>query len=690
MDEPEAFGAWLGRQLRRKGMSQAELAKSLEVTRAAVSAWITGRAEPRPDKLQMIEEILGLATGATSTRSGTPDSVGGVIWSHRPAPSDGGRELGNAAAFAFDSDLAVVAREATQNSLDERYDPAEPVRIRFLLHELTGERVRRFLAALRWNELEPHLEAAADRRQKVGRVLADGIRELRDTERLVLLRIDDYNAAGLTGPEYDDGRFAAVVRRQLDSHKHDPAAGGSFGLGKATLWAASRFGLVLMHSTLSEEFEGRSARRLVGRLDLPWREIDGKQFAGPAWLGEPDPERRDAVRSWWADEKTVDDLYLRRESGDPGTSFLIVGAHDAVPERNELHDIHYALVRSLADNFWASMVRGNDVPARLIASVETLRDGEVVIPEKRVDPHEYQPERSRAVRAYYDRTTVPAMAGENSVVQRSITLAVPPKKNVAGSKQLQHEAVLLVTPSNENDRRNRLVTMRGTMMVVYDRKVSRLPLGSRTFQAVLLAGLATGSDDEAAIAAEEFLRAAEPPEHNDWKVTDDLRAIYARGVVTGISGFLKRARDEIRSAVKPAPLMTSSADSPLGDPVAPKAPQRRKSVATGFPTVKSARGSIRDGAWHLRVDVRLPERDDPWILEPVLRFLVRSGSSIIGKWAEIRPEAGCIRTEAGHLRFKPGIRSATFTAVSDVASHPVDAQMTTVEVDLARVKEASR
>ncbi|GAB2812216.1 hypothetical protein GCM10022221_07160 [Actinocorallia aurea] len=686
-DEPEKFGAWLGRQLRRKGMSQVELATALDVTRAAVSAWITGRATPRPDKMQQIEDILNLAAGSTSTRSEAPDSTGAVSWSHRPAPQDGGRELGNAAAFAFDSDLAVLAREATQNSLDERHDPTEPVRVRFVLHELTGERTRSFLEAVQWNALRPHLDAAAKTGQKVGRVLADGLRDLRETERLLLLRIDDYNAAGLTGPEYDDGRFAAVVRRQLDSFKQGASAGGSFGLGKATLWAASRFGLVLMHSTLSEEFEGRTVRRLIGRLDLPWREIGDRQYAGPAWLGEKDPERPGAARSWWADEETVERLHLRRESGGPGTSFLVVGVHDANDERNGLSEMHEALVRSLADNFWASMVRGADVPARLTASVEALRDGEVVVPEKAVDPHQFHPERSRAVRSYYDGTTVDALDREIDVVRKKVVLSIPRRKGDPRSEPVEHEAVLLVTPSAGTTGTDRLVAMRGTMMAVYDRKVSGVPVGARPFQAVLLAGSATGAQDEAAVEAEAFLRAAEPPEHNDWRVTDDLRVLYVRGVVGSVENFMKNARARVRETVKPVSKPLKPGESPLSPALEDPRPERRKAAATGFPTIRSARGTVQDGAWNLRVDVRLPEREDPWVLEPVLRFLVRSGSPITGSWAEIRPEAGCSLTESGHLRFDIGVRSASFTAVSDVASHPVDARMTRVEVDLARAKE---
>ncbi|MGX1513520.1 hypothetical protein RKD44_004808 [Streptomyces collinus] len=122
----------------------------------------------------------------------------------------------------------------------------------------------------------------------------DGVRDMFEKGRLILLRIDDYNASGLTGDDYGDGKFAAVVRRQLESLKSGRSAGGSYGLGKATLWATSALGMVLINSTLSEPHEGRTERRVIGRLELPWRFVDGTAYAGPAWLGRPDPESHNA------------------------------------------------------------------------------------------------------------------------------------------------------------------------------------------------------------------------------------------------------------------------------------------------------------------------------------------------------------------------------------------------------------
>ncbi|MEU8347791.1 helix-turn-helix transcriptional regulator [Spirillospora sp. NPDC048832] len=689
MGDLEEFGPWLGRQLRRRGLSQSEFAEEIQVTRAAVSAWMTGRAQPRMDKIQAIEEVLELPAGSLVTRQDPGTPVEGLTWYHRPAYEDGGREFGNAAAFAFDADLSVLAREATQNSLDERLDEGEPVRVRYTLHELTGERLHSFLEVLRWGDIEPHLQASADADNKVGRVIADGLDDLRNTGRLLLLRIDDYNASGLTGPDYEDGRFAAVVRRQLESRKEGAGAGGSYGLGKATLWAASRLGLVLINSTLSTPYQGHSERRMIGRLELPWRQTAAGQWAGPSWFGEPDPDRDGPTRSWWADEQTTERLHIRRDSGAPGTSFLIVGAHDPSGEADDLESMHAALVKGLVKSFWASMVSTADTRPMLAASVVAKRDGNVVVDEEQIDPYQYEPARTRALRAFLEGTTVERLTSTDDVLLSHVPLHIPALKSKGKAPKVEHRAVLLVTPTDEQDAdANQLVCMRSNRMVVMTRPMTDLPLGAPRVQGVLLAGHAAGADSPGADAAEHFLRTAEPPEHNDWKRTDDLTATYARGAATAIRTFRTAMMEEIRRLLRPTEQKSDDGPASLRELLSLEPPSAPRSP--GFPTVKHLDGSVdASGAWRVRVEVRLPQRDDPWLLSPTLRFATRSGPKPVAEWAELIPESNCELTEGGHLRFAAGARNAAFRGVSDVSSHPVSARMAAAEVDLRRAKEAS-
>ena len=689
----EAFGSWLERQLRRADMSQADLAAQVGKTRAAVSAWINGRAEPRDETKARIAEILGTDLAAVVTRTVDVPTGRPIGWHHRPAHADGGREYGNAAAFAFDADLSVLAREATQNSLDERCDERAPVRVHYTLHELDGPHLDAFLAALQWDELLPHYTEASRGNQKVSRSLRSALEDLSRERRLRLLRIDDYNAAGLTGPEYSDGRFAAVVRRQLDSHKvTGRRAGGSYGLGKATLWATSRFGLVLINSTLSEPHEGRTAGRVIGRVDLPWHEVGGEAYAGPAWLGEPDtePEHEGVSRSWWADDETLRGLHLGRAGGEAGTSFLIVGAHDASGDAESLQEMHDKLVRALADGFWAAMLGGRSAGPLLEARVTTLRNGEVYVPEKRVDPHAHHPALSRALQAYLDGDTVTELTSARQVVRADVPMIVTPLKGQGRprDKGREHLAVLLLTPAEDDDSQlNRVVCMRGNRMTITEHRPRDLPLGTTPFQAVLLAGYATGRDGEDVELAEAFLRASEPPEHDRWDRTEELTTAYERGALTRLKEFRSSIDKTVRSLLGKREMARTGGPAVLRELLKldmTTGPMGRRTQS--FPTVRNVEARIDGrGAWHVTVHLRLPDASDPWVLAPVAKFDVRSGGRPSVEWELLVGSESC-RAENGTIIVEPGVRTAVFSGVTDPATHPVRGGYARLAVDVPKAR----
>ncbi|MER6776891.1 MULTISPECIES: helix-turn-helix transcriptional regulator [unclassified Streptomyces] len=687
----EDFGPWLARQLSRMDISQAELAERVGLTRAAVSAWVNGRSEPRDDTKRLLAEVFG--TDAASLEARVTDVVTTLPlqWHHRRAHSDGGREYGNAAAFAFDADMAVLTREATQNSLDERLDTGAPVRVEYTLHELTGSRLKRFLDALHWDELLPHYEQASAAPQKVSRSLRAALDDLTTRDSLLLLRVDDYNATGLTGPEYEDGRFAAVVRRQLDSHKASGSrAGGSYGLGKATLWATSRFGLVLVNSTLSEAHEGRTERRVIGRLDLPWHEVGDAAYAGPAWFGEPDtvPAHRNVARSWWAAEDTVRDLYLERSNPAPGTSFLIVGAHDASGDAEDLRDIHDKLVRSLADGFWAAMIGGRRAGPLLEATVRTLRDGRVIVPEERVDPSARHPALCRALSAYLDGETVDILASEEHVAAVEVPIVVSPRKGHVGEKAAhRHAAILLLTPAADRDEKHsRVVCMRGNRMTITEHRPRELPPGSMPFQAVLLAGYATEREGRDVALAEAFLRASEPPEHDRWDRTEELTSLYARGALTRLKEFRAEIDKAVRGLVQRETAPRAEGPAGLRELLRLdyNGPAQRRSAP--FPTVDRIDAKLEpSGAWSVVVTVKLPDADDPWLLTPVAKFDVRSGGKPVVDWANLSALDNC-RFERGNLVVDAGVRRAEFHGVTEPATHPVRGALARLVVEVQRAR----
>ncbi|WP_223189406.1 helix-turn-helix domain-containing protein [Streptomyces sp. TRM68416] len=712
----EEFGPWLSRQLKLAGKTQAELAEELGLTRAAVSAWITGRSTPRPTVMTDIAKALGTDIGTVHMR--TTDTQAGLplFWHHRHGYPDGGRDLGNAAAFAFDADVQVLARETCQNSLDERLDNGRPVRVRYTLHELTGKALADFREAILWDELLPHYSAVSETagNQKVGRVVDAGVRDMYERDRLVLLRVDDYNASGLTGDDYADGKFAAVVRRQLESLKSGHSAGGSYGLGKATLWATSALGLVLINSTLSEPHEGRRERRLVGRLELPWREVDGRAFAGPAWFGRPDPDSRGAevARSWWADEETAARLHLTRENDEPGTSFLIVGAHDVASldekasdaddefvdaeeegseDPRDIRRMHRRLVKALGRDFWAAMTGGGGRPPRLEVYVRAMRNGdEVVVPEVQVDPSVEQPSRTRALRAYYDGATVDRLTEAGQVAARNVPLKLPLLGGARGTLGT-HEAVLLVTDAltdadqKKDGPRNRVHSLRGNRMTVRRAGVPNLPLGTNPFQAVLLVGEAVGESAPFAQDAEEFLRAAEPPEHDRWGQTEELTLRWSPSAYRRINTLTFEVNKAVRDLVARQPKRAGrEGGEALRKALTVKKKPKAK-VPTGpvVPELVDLRATIGDdGEWRIDAEVSIPRGGDEIVpMVPVAEVDVRSGGRPRLKWAELVALEGC-EVDGGVLRFTPGARRAKFRGATDVTSHPVRTMFTRLVVEL--------
>ncbi|MFF4568858.1 helix-turn-helix transcriptional regulator [Streptomyces sp. NPDC001410] len=688
-------------------MTQTQLAEAVDVTRAAVSAWITGRATPRPETIERIAQALNTDLATVHTR--TTDTLAGlpIGWYHRPGHDDGGRELGNAAAFAFDADVGVLARETCQNSLDERLtENGRPVRVRYTLHELTGGDLDAFRKAILWDELHPHYTAVSESasQQKVGRVVDAGVRDMFEKGRLLLLRIDDYNASGLTGDDYGDGKFAAVVRRQLESLKSGRSAGGSYGLGKATLWATSALGLVLINSTLSVPHEGRTERRVIGRLELPWRSVDGRPYAGPAWLGRPDPDSPGAkvARSWWADEEMVKRLYLDRDSDEPGTSFLIVGAHDVASldqstldldvddedasdddGTRDIRAMHRRLVEALGRDFWAAMTSGGSRLPLLETSVRTLRNGKVVIEEEKVDPAVHQPSRTRALRAFYEGTTVDRLTEAGQVALRTVPFRLPLSGGRRGTLGT-HPAVLLVTEAEDADGiSNQVHSLRGNRMTIKKSGVAGLPLGVNAFQGVLLVGQAAGESVPFAEEAEEFLRAAEPPEHDRWGQTEELTLRWSHTAHHRIA----RLTTEVNAAVKELVARPKRSGGQGGAKLrkaltVPRKTAPRRSSGPALPELDGLHAEIGPGGeWQITAEVKLPRGDELPAMTPVVLLDVRSGSRPKLEWAELVAVDGCA-VEDGALRFTPGARRASFRGFTDVAGHPVRTALTRLVLEL--------
>jgi hypothetical protein len=423
-------------------------------------------------------------------------------------------------AQVIPGDLDNLVREVLQNARDQRCEN-ETVKVRFTLLELTGGLKEGFLRALGWEELEPHLEAAATAGGiTIGPQLRQAL-EMMEQNRLVLLRIEDSGTRGLIGGEDDHGdgtNFNQLCRDELVTGESSATRGGSFGVGKSVLWRFSLASTVLFASRLKD---GRRSRlRLFGRAELPFHETAGHAWLGQGYFGleeaRPGGHRR-AVSAWDGDaEEAARQLHLFRgiQVGD-GTSILVVGFFEPSEEEpRRAREIARDILASATRWFWPSLI---DSPPTLRVQVEVLENNREVFSE--------QAELNEEVRPFVLAATATNLAEKLSevgqVAQGEIAFKVPARKPTsadAGSPQIDaafRVSVRVAGPDESPKWHNHIALLRSAGMVVAYRRCDP----SRTeqpYHGVLLGGLAL-ANSAADRALDRFLRAAEPPSHNEWK-----------------------------------------------------------------------------------------------------------------------------------------------------------------------------
>jgi transcriptional regulator with XRE-family HTH domain len=688
------IGSRIKQVLALRGMNQAALAEVVGTSAAAVTAWVSDRKPPKSENVEAIAAALKVDAGWLQFGKGPepapdPDEQRAAYrralrWYWQPTPSDGQRVLGDPAGHVFELKPKTVVRETGQNTLDELLEGEPTVEIEYTIIELEGEDAQAFLATLGFDsDLRGHLEACArEKDRKHAAVIAAGLKQLDRDGRLRLIRIADYGANGLTGPEFGKGRFTAVCRNTLDSFKGDNA-GGSYGLGKATMWTSSWMGVVLTNSTLAIPEGEISDNRFFVRAELPWHQDDeGEEWNGPGWLGEWDQERQ-CTRSYAGNATLAADLLVGRDGDRPGTTFLIVGAYDPSGEADEdLDSLAATLREEVAENFWAAMVARGERPSRLRAVVRTQR-GQEQLSEQVVDPSDYVRPMVETLEKHYAEDRADSLAETGDVIAVPARLAVPERHEPDPHDSFDHEATLLIAQTDEpadSDSINRVVYLRGNNMTIKDFKLTALPLGARQFHAILLAGVAAG-DTAAHRRAEKFLRAAEPPAHNKWQGTPDLTSRYVRGGAKAIKDFEQRIKEAIKDAVRDRGGGDDDGPEPLKELLRLVPPPERH-TRPRVKTLKSALDSD-SGAWMVEAVVSVPS-GSRWSFVPALRFGTESGPAIAVGWQNVDAVKRCAAVD-GHLLTDNGARTVVFRATSDPQTYPVRVERARARLDLGKI-----
>ena len=617
---------------------------------------------------------------------------------------------GNANQWTVNAGLSSLARESAQNSNDARLEgPRADLVYSFIV--LTGRDRQHFEESIKWvDQLEPHLTAMAD--AATGAVTAgqlqSGLRALQSSETLTLLRIADYGARGLTGPEFAEGdpqgygNFVKLCRLDLYSGK-DKTSGGSFGLGKAVYWRFSRLQTVLFNSTLRPEdaVNGQWRNRIIGVNQGVVHQLGDNNFQGRGFFGEVEPDGDSA--SVWDEQHLVDALHLSRENDRPGTSALLVGFYDPDEPDKGLKDIGEvrrfakSLEAAIEEEFWPLLTRD-----RLRVRVEVF-DGDRIIYEHVVDPEEQFTELVRALRRFDAGEIDENLAGVGDVVVRDVPIEISARTD-ADERHIafRHIAKLVVTLSDDqpDSLENKVWLFRRPEMIV---QTIDKEFEGRTYHAFLMAGAAVNPqapsiEDE---RADDFLRFAEPPAHDQWipgtgrtKTSQaNLTAHYKAPWVPNLRSIRQATLDQLSGLFGAPPPSEDKPPKSIFRNLAflhGEAAGSRSAPSIRKPEVRIHNATVVGGAWHVDFEIRARNRPEGWSVVPRLAFIGLDGGHVDVDWEqfEIDGPAELLGTSVV-LASKPRGRILTTTvrAVS-TTNLPIPASESAIDVRVARADVA--
>ncbi|EMA25392.1 hypothetical protein [Haloarcula amylolytica] len=444
---------------------------------------------------------------------------------------------------SVDHDSEAFVREVLQNANDQGLDNEDPVRVTFRFVTLSGEDKERFLNTLDWGSgLRGRLNAVS--RAKHGRRYDDLVDEIDNPDsELRLLIVEDRNTTGLTGTWEEDSNYAALVRDELYSSKQDDTAGGSYGLGKSVLWTFSGASTVVFNSYPMESSGSTQGPRVIARSKFPTHELpdDDTTYQGAGWLCEP-VQTEDGVRPMSIRGEKAEQLAERLHVGRPatsGTSAMVVDFQDPTrDERPDIEDLAEEFVEASVKYFWPAIFR-DDLEVTVETSEETYEAKTEDVPSIRP-----------FLECFKSRFTENELLDSpGDVAGLNIPLNIPPRAD--GTETPDGEvrlAARLASPADDDTYLNRVALFRGAGMVVKYYDQSRVAFGDRNFHAILASGEARTdfppSDPDQEV--DRFLRFAEPPEHDEWESTENLREQYQRGFRTALEDMFETMRDGLR------------------------------------------------------------------------------------------------------------------------------------------------
>lgn len=238
-----------------------------------------------------------------------------------------------------------LIRECIQNSLDAVKDPNQPVIVRFDFKNMPMRSYTNFFG------LKTHIESCLNTFPETAKAKYEPMLDLFNRivggdNQMPYLQVSDYNTKGMAYDENDDScNFSAFVRG-LGVHGGDQTAngrGGSFGLGKSTIFTMSPIRTMMVSTYTSEGqyvFEGVSS--------LTTHRINDEKFSH---IGYYDNRNGNPV----TDAEFIPARFVRRpdENGEirSGTDIFIMGRKLEDGDMNSIK-------RQVLTHYWLSIYKG--------------------------------------------------------------------------------------------------------------------------------------------------------------------------------------------------------------------------------------------------------------------------------------------------------------------------------------------
>lgn len=537
-----------------------------------------------------------------------------AAWIFDELPPSGARRGDDPAQHAFRPDLATFVREVIQNANDQAIGPP---RVGFRARLLAGAELDALRGAIDWGTLREHLRATGDTRS--GKRILGALAQLEGADRLPVLCVEDRNTVGLTGAEDDpQSHFRALCKDTLFSHKRETSAGGSYGLGKSVLWAFSGIRTVVFASRLADDPRGHRSPRLIGRAELPSHVRGGRGYVGSGWFGVPTStsDGRARAESVWGDQATRLCAALGLVRGEAtGTSILVLGVRDPTDDDDDVLGAPQRLLSRIgghaAGEFWPAMLRGS---GSLVVDV----DGRIVDP--RADP--LASPFCACMREPSDYVEVPRADGD--VALRTIAIEIPRRRDERRAVTAEIDLVVRLAEVADRPGTGTIAAFRGPGMIVRRWDATRLASALRPFHAIVRCGRARGGS-EADLALEQFLRAAEPPGHDDWIATAAIKDDYIRGAGAALAQLHDKVMHELRALLAPSAQAGVKGPERLRRRLA-VTPKPARAVEPGPVGFGALTASLRDGRWWFEGEIRPRRRSEHWTTQLAVRQVGEDGA----------------------------------------------------------------